>query len=138
MKYWDSSALVPLFVDEPSSAARRAIYRRDPDVVTWWGTLVECVSALNRIDREGRIADGIEGPMRELRLAAERWLEVEPVEEVRQRASALLAVHRLRAADALQLAAALLVSAELPTVLELVSNDERLSAAAGNEGMSVL
>ena len=53
MKYWDSSALVPLGVDEAWSSRMREIYRSDPGVVTWWGSEIECVSALARLEREG-------------------------------------------------------------------------------------
>ena len=139
MKYWDSSALVALVVDEPRSAERRATIRRDPVIVTWWGSRVECASALNRLDRERRfVGDGLDRSLDQLGLLSASWLEVEPLEQVRRRAMRLLRVHPLRAADALQLAAALVAAGEDPERLDLVSGDERLSVAARREGFRIL
>ena len=64
-------------------------------------------------------------------------MRIRPSERVRQRALRLLRVHPLRAADALQLAAALVAASEEPADLELVSSDARLSAAARQEGFVV-
>ncbi len=139
MKYWDSSALVALIVEEPASAERRALLRQDHRIVTWWGSWIECASAVNRLHREGGI-DGAElGQSLDLlqRLAA-TWLEVRPLERVRRRALRLLRVHPLRGADALQLAAALTASAEEPAGLAIVSSDARLSTAAQLEGFLVV
>lgn len=139
MKYWDSSALVALVVAEPRSAERRETIRRDPVIVTWWGSRIECVSALNRLEREHRFeGDGLDRSMEQLGLLSASWLEIEPLEQVRKRAIRLLRVHPLRAADALQLAAALTASGEDPERLDLVSSDDRLSAAARREGFRIL
>ena len=139
MKYWDSSALVALLVEEPESARRRETVRRDPMIVTWWGSRIECASALNRLEREGRFeGGGFDRSMDQLGLLAEAWIEIEPLEQVRKRAMRLLRLHPLRAADALQLAAALTAADEDPQRLDLVSNDDRLSRAAHREGFTVL
>ena len=139
MKYWDSSALVALVVDEPRSAERRATIRRDPVIVTWWGSRVECAFVLNRLDRERRfVGDGLDRSLDQLGLLSASWLEVELLEQVRRRAMRLLRVHPLHAADALQLAAALVAAGEDPERLDLVSSDERLSAAARREGFRIL
>ncbi len=139
MKYWDSSALVALLVDEPQSAERRATIRRDPVIVTWWGSRIECASALNRLERECRFeGDGLDRSMDQLGRLAASWLEIEPLEQVRKRAMRLLRLHPLRAADALQLAAALMAADEDPQRLDLVSSGERLSRAAHREGFTVL
>ena len=139
MKYWDSSALVALVVDEPRSAERRATIRLDPLIVTWWGSRIECASALNRLERDHRFeGDGLDRSMDQLGLLAASWLEIEPLEQVRRRAIRLLRLHPLRAADALQLAAALTAAGEDPDRLDLVSSDDRLSAAARREGFRVL
>ncbi len=139
MKYWDSSALVALVVDEARSLERRETMRRDPVIVTWWGSRVECASALNRLDRDQRFrGDGLDRATDQLGLLAASWVEIEPLEQVRQRAIRLLRLHPLRAADALQLAAALTAAREEPQRLDLVSSDDRLSAAARREGFRVL
>ncbi|WP_419935224.1 type II toxin-antitoxin system VapC family toxin [Candidatus Palauibacter sp.] len=139
MKYWDSSALVALLVDEPGSAERRAAIRRDPAIVTWWGSRIECASALNRLHRERRFeSGGLDRSLEQLRRLGASWLEIEPLEQVRSRAIRLLRLHPLRGADALQLAAALTAAAEDPNRLDLVSSDDRLSDAARREGFTVL
>ena len=139
MKYWDSSALVALVVDEPRSAECRATIRRDPVIVTWWGSRIECASALSRLERDQRFeGDGFDRSMEQLGLLAASWVEIEPLEQVRRRAIRLLRLHPLRAADALQLAAALAASGEDPRRLDMVSSDDRLSAAARREGFKVL
>ena len=139
MKYWDSPALVALVVDEPRTAKRRATLRLDPVIVTWWGSRIECASALNRLERDHRFeGDGLDRSMDQVRLLAASRLEIEPLEQVRRRAIRVLRLHPLRAADALQLAAALTAAGEDPERLDLVSSDDRLSAAACREGFRVL
>ncbi|MYA33510.1 MAG: type II toxin-antitoxin system VapC family toxin [Gemmatimonadales bacterium] len=139
MKYWDSSALVALVLDEPRSTERRATIRCDPVIVTWWGSRIECASALNRVERDGRFeGDGLDRSLDRLELLAGSWIEIEPLEQVRKRAIRLLRLHPLRPADALQLAAALTAAGEDPQRLDLVSSDDRLSAAARREGFRVL
>ena len=55
MKFWDSSALIPLIVPEPETRALGALLRADPSVAAWWGTRLECAAALARLERERRI-----------------------------------------------------------------------------------
>ena len=139
MKFWDSSALVPLLIEQPSSGRIEELLRRDPDLVIWWGTGVECVSALARLQREGVLArSGLRQAREILDQLQAGAFEVEPVAEVRARALRLLAVHRLRAGDALQLAAALLWCRERPQKVGFVCLDDRLRLAAGGEGFQVL
>lgn len=139
MRYWDASALVSLFVEESTSSGRRSLLRRDPAIVTWWGSRVECASALNRLYRERHLdVDTLNESFRQLNDYAFGWLEVEPIKEVRLLAIDLLRHHPLRAADAIQLAAALAASASNPDVIDVVCSDERLSAAARLEGFRVL
>lgn len=135
MRFWDSSALVALCVNEPATDAALALVDEDPQVAVWWSTPVECASALARLEREGALGsdDAIDAFMRLDQLAAS-WFEVEPHDEIREVARRLLRVHPLRAADALQLAAAYLVSERRPPTLEVVTLDDRLRQAALKEG----
>jgi len=139
MRYWDASALVALIVDEQTTSDREALLREDPQVVTWWASRVECASAINRLHREsGMNEEGLERAMSDLGTLASSWAEVQPTERVRARALRLLRVHPLRAADALQLAAALVVSDENPGALSFVSSDHNLNSAAAKEGFQIL
>lgn len=138
MKFWDTSALLPLIVEEPRTKAMEALLRDDPAAAVWWLTPVECWSALARLEREQRLTEQeVAQSARLLDEAARRWTEVPPIERVRDQASRLLRVHPLRAADALQLAAALVLSDFEPRTLPLVALDDRLATAARREGFAV-
>ncbi len=137
MRYWDSSAIIPLTVTEASTDAMRVIAEEDPVMCVWWATEVECVSALARLERDGALTDtALTGALERLDLLAESWNEVQPVVAVRSVARRLLRVHPLRAADALQLAAALIAAEGQPASLGIVTLDERLAAAARREGFT--
>ena len=138
MRYWDASALVPLIVDEPGSRLARTWLREDDHIVTWAWTRTEITSAIERRTREGALT------RRQRRTVIDRfrgfaagWDEVMDVLSVRARANAVLARHPLRAADAGQLGAALLVSEQLSDPLMFLCLDRRLGDAAEREGLRV-
>jgi hypothetical protein len=139
VKFWDTSALLPLFVAEKESARARSWLRRDPVVVVWTLTRVELLSALARRERKEPAAARTLASARARLLAAwEEWSEIVALEPVRRQAERLLSVHPLRAADALQLGAALVATDLDPAGLELVTLDDRLATAALKEGFSLL
>ena len=65
-------------------------------------------------------------------------MEVQPSERVRSTAQRALRVHALRAADALQLAAAIVAAGEDRASLVVVCLDQRLTLAARREGFQVI
>jgi hypothetical protein len=138
LRFWDSSAIVPLIVAEASTEEMQAIAADDPVMCVWWGTEIECVSALGTLEREDLVplASTVEA-LERLDLLAEAWNEVQPLAALRRTARRLLRVHALRAADALQLAAAVIAAEGVPASLAVVTLDERLAAAAWREGFSV-
>lgn len=139
MRFWDSSAIVPLLVEEPASDLARAELARDPEVVAWWGTTVECVSALARLERDGALAaTDTAAALGRLDAVAAAWQEVQPVERVRSTAIRLLRVHPLRAADALQIAAALAAAEADAASLPFITLDDRQALAAEREGFAVI
>lgn len=139
MRFWDSSAVVALLVEELASPAVRTAHAEDIAMATWWGTEVECASALARLERDGRLdATRVADAVERLDELAAGWAEVQPVQRVRRSALRLLRVHPLRAADALQLAAALAVAEDHPASLPFVTLDDRLGDAAGREGFRVV
>lgn len=139
MKFWDSSALIPLFLEETTTTQLRGILASDPSLCIWWGSRVECVSAISRLERLRELEPGqaIE-VLAHGRALFDSALEVPPSQVLRDLACRLLRVHPLRAADALQLAAALVLCEQQPEGLEFVSLDERLREAAGREGFPIL
>ena len=135
MKFWDSSALVPLLVRESRTTGMATLYREDPDVAAWWGTEVECSSAVARLERGWMLdADGTEQALSRLDALRRRWQEIQPVADVKMTARRFLRVHPLRAGDALQLAAAFVASERRPSTLAFVCLDARLTDAARREG----
>lgn len=139
MRFWDASAVLSLCVQEPRSQEVMRVAEEDPNLVVWWGTLVECYSALARWRREGALALAQENQVRSLVEAlAREWTEVEPGEHVRRTAADVLRQHPLRAADALQLSAARLWAGSRPQDQVFVCLDGRLREAALREGFRVL
>lgn len=139
MRFWDTSALVPLLLPEADSALRRRHLSEDSAIAVWWGTLAECESALERRHRDLSLSPE-QAPLARSRLAelSAHWHEVSPTSPLRTLAIRLLRTHPLRAADALQLAAALtLAQAGLPG-LPFLTADTRLASAAEIEGLLVL
>ena len=139
MRYWDASALVPLVVAEPHSGTVRTWLSEDDRIVTWAWTRTEIVGAIERRVREGSLTRlQRREVLRRFDVFAESWDEVTDVLAVRARANALLARHPLRAADAGQLGAALLIQEQLAGVLTFVCLDHRLSSAAELESLRVI
>jgi predicted nucleic acid-binding protein len=128
---------VPLLLEQAATPRVRDLFEADPEVVAWWGTPVEIVSAAARLRREGMLTVANEDRVLELmRTLQNGWIEVAPSEEVRQQAQRLLRVHPLRAADAFQLAAAL-VWAGPSSDATLVTFDERLARTARLEAFTI-
>jgi predicted nucleic acid-binding protein len=139
MKFWDASAILPLLVAEERRDELLAELDRDSRMFVWWGTPVECVSALSRREREGALSLAeATTALERLRALSESWYEVLPSDAVRSTAQRLLRVHPLRAADSLQLAAALVASEGDPARLPFVCLDDRLTEAAQREGFGLV
>lgn len=139
MKLWDTSALLSLLLSEEGSGQLEQIASSDRKKALWWGTKMEAIAGVRRqrrVDAVGeptllRLISAIE------RAAAEAY-EIQPTQEVRKAACRLLRVHELRAADALQLAAAVVWCDHDPSGRGFVCLDARLRNAAEREGFDVL
>jgi len=139
VRFWDSSAIVPLVCREAQSARCRSWLRADPVIIVWSLAATEVVSALARKRREGKLVAGAHvHAKRRLAKLEEGWSEVTHHESVRSRARRLLETHPVSAADALHLAAALLLTEEQPARAAFVTFDDRLADAAEREGFAVL
>jgi uncharacterized protein len=139
VKFWDASAIVPLLVKETWSRRLQSLAADESAMLVWWGSEVECVSALARRERDGAL-DGrtMATALRRLRQLADAWDEIDPSDAIRETAERFLRVHPLRAADALQLAAAFAAAEQRPASLEIVTLDDRLADAARKEGFAVV
>ncbi len=139
MRFWDSSAILPLIVEEESSDRAARYYAAFPQLVVWWGASVECTSALARLEREGALeARNTTQAHKQLQILQSTWNEVQPLDAVRSVAQRLLRLHNLRAADSLQLGAALVVADHRPKTWEFVCLDTQLAAAAEREGFGIV
>jgi predicted nucleic acid-binding protein len=139
LTFWDSSALVPLLVTEPATAPLKLLAKQDAERSVWWATEAECTSAIARRIRDRTLdSEGAAIAFGRLRLLATVWHEIEPKTALRENAIRILRVHFLRAADALQLAAAFVAADGRPSSLELVTLDDRLAEAARKEGFILI
>jgi len=139
VKFWDASAIVPLLVSETSSQRLQSLAAKESAMLVWWGSEVECISALAGRERDGVLdSRATATALQRLRQLADAWHEIDPSDAIRETAERLLRVHPLRAADALQLAAAFAAAERRPVSLEIVTLDDRLIDAAGKEGFTVV
>jgi predicted nucleic acid-binding protein len=139
MRFWDSSAIVPLVCAETASTVCRSWLRTDPVALVWAFAATEVISALSRKRREGKLDRALfTAAKQRLAKLEQAWNEVTQYDAVRARARRLLESHPLSAADALHLAAALVVVDERATSTTFVTFDGRLAEAAEKEGFPVL
>ena len=138
MRFWDSSAAVPLLVEQGASDRVAGWLDEDPAVVVWTLTPVEVVSALRRLVREAGLEEEAarvaESRLGELVHTAHVVVDVEPI---KGRAARLLRLHPLRAFDALQLGAAVHWAEGHPDGRRFHTLDARLALAARREGFQV-
>ncbi len=130
LAFWDTSALVPLFLRQSSTQLVMKLYKVH-NVVVWWSTPVEIASAAARLLRIGQISTDDFAKAR--RLAKEffaSWSVVAPSDAVRATAIRLVERYDLRAADSLQLAAALQWCEDAPQGRIFLTGDRKLHDAA--------
>jgi len=138
VRYWDSSALLPLVVNEPRSIICRSLRRSDRAVATWALSRTEVLSALRRLVREGRLREPqFDRAWQHLDEFWDTWTEVDGIAAVRERAERVLRLHVLTAADGHQLAAALVLVRDRPRGRGFVTADDALARAARAEGFDV-
>jgi predicted nucleic acid-binding protein len=139
VRFWDSSAILPLLVEETTAPNALAYYQANPDMVVWWVSPVECASAMARLEREKKLEPAdVTQALGQLATLQAAWHEVQPLDNIRQLSQRLLRLHPLRAADSLQLAAALVACQHKPQSTEFVCLNTRLGLAAEREGFSVI
>ncbi|MBI5628106.1 MAG: type II toxin-antitoxin system VapC family toxin [Candidatus Rokubacteria bacterium] len=138
MRFWDSSAVVPLLVEQEPSHRVSAWAAEDDALVLWTLTPVEVVSALRRLVRERTLDEAVarraEDRMDELVRACHVIIDVDAVKSL---ATRLLRLHPLRAFDAMQLGAALHWAEGHPQGRPFLTLDARLALAAQREGFAV-
>ena len=97
------------------------------------------MSAFNRLHREKSLTDeGRQQALNRLAYLRQRWSEIQPSDEIRDTAERLLNIHKLRAADALQLSAALVWCNHRSRGCHFIGGDGELADAAEAEGFRVI
>lgn len=135
MKYWDSSALVTLFVEQALSQKYQAIHATDPEIVTAWHAVPECASAFCRLRREGHLTESqLSELLTRLQVQAGQWYILASGSRLEQMTLRVLRLHPLRAMDALHLAAACLIRGDDVFQMAFLCEDARLAEAAVKEG----
>jgi hypothetical protein len=135
--FWDTSALLPLCVRQKQTSQANALYTRY-GLGVWWGTPVEIMSGLTRMKRSKEIDHHqFLAGSQTAQYLADAWESVNPSKKLAAHACTLLELYPLRAADALQLAAALDYFDQTPRGHVFITGDQRLADAARQSGLTV-
>lgn len=136
--FWDTSALVPLWIPNQASARLQQLAHRYTPVV-WWATSVEARSAFAKQLRTGSLsADEHANALANLKTWKRKWQEIGPSDSLRALAEELLDRYPISAADALQLAAAYTWSDQRPFSRCFIAGDNRLLGAARSTGFHAI
>ncbi|HEY6390704.1 MAG TPA: type II toxin-antitoxin system VapC family toxin [Bryobacteraceae bacterium] len=132
--FWDASAIAPLCVPAQNAGHDRQLLHQHAPVV-WWGTAIEVVSALVRLRRQNFFTEPqYYAAYKRFTALRRSWREIQPTNRVRDLCEIQLDRYDLRAADGLQLAAALVWCNQRPKNRPFLCRDIRLRAAARSEG----
>jgi len=138
VRFWDSSGLIPLVCDEEQTRFCKNLLRIDPVILVWSLASVEIYSALCRKYRDGSLSkEEFQSAKARNTTLWQSYTEITQFGLVKKRCYRLLEIHRLRAADSLHLAAALVAFEEQTSEMEFVTFDKRLGEAAEREGFVV-
>jgi uncharacterized protein len=97
VKFWDASGIVRLLVAEESTRPLQALAAKDVAMLVWSGSVVECISALARLERDGALSSpAMTLALQRLQQLSAGWHEIDPSDEIRETASRFLRVHPLR------------------------------------------
>jgi predicted nucleic acid-binding protein len=136
--FWDSSALIPLCVQERTSNKVKTLAKQFVPVV-WWATTVEIHSAVARLHRSGELDEAArQAALNRLSVLSRGWREILPSDKLRAQAGVLLDTYSLRAPDSLQLVSAMIWCQQRPALQRFVSSDVRLCEAAAQAGFAVV
>jgi predicted nucleic acid-binding protein len=139
MKFWDTSAIIPLIIDQACSSEIKEIFKPDTRMVVFWGTYIECHSALSRLHRENILTrEGLRDAIKLLDVLNNYWTEILPGNLLKEQSVRVISIHGLKTLDSLQLASALIWTNKNPKGNGFVSLDRQLREAAGREGFNVL
>lgn len=133
--YFDTSAIIPLIIDEPSSESCKRLWNEATRVVSVRLLYAEARAALARAHRLGRLTmRGLTSAVGLLDALTQEVDSIEISDSLVRRAGALAEEQELRGYDAVHMAAAQVI-ADADTVF--ASGDQQLIAAANSLGLAV-
>jgi predicted nucleic acid-binding protein len=139
LRYWDSSALIPLLLTEPRTPEILEIYRQDPAMAVWCLTPYEIWAAIARRRKEGRLRSPDIRTLRvRLSALARDWTVIRDPDAIGKTAYRILDVHGLGPAQAIQISAALAIVGGSADEIPFVTLDDRVAQAAIAEGLSIM
>jgi uncharacterized protein len=139
MAFFDTSAIVPLCVAQPASLKARQAYRSFTRQVVAWTASIEAAGAIYRAVRLGGLSDSsARRALGRLAQLEKRWTEIVAGDRVRHEAISVLSNYDLRAADAIQLASALVWCKDKPRNRSFVCFDQKLAIAARAAGFTAV
>lgn len=139
MNFWDTSALLPIFVPEATSSVMHQLYGKLEQKTVWTLTSVEAITAISRLERSHQLSPHEYETTREKLMALfQTCYLIDDIEGVKERAYKIVNFHPLKSADAIQLAAALVACLDNPWGHYFVTLDQQLADSALKEGFRIL
>ena len=138
MAFWDSSAIVPLCVNQKNSQLARNLWRQFDENFVCRECVIEVSSAFARLEREGKITES--GRLKlesRLKFVEKEWIEIESTFRIVEIGRTFPALYGLKAMDSLQLATALVWCKEFPKNKNFVAADGKLLQAAEAAGSTI-
>ena len=135
MRFWDTSALIPLLTQEETTPAMTALFRTDRNLIVAFITPVEIASALGR--KAGVNADLRRLAERRLAVLEANWTIIDDYESTIRIARRFATNYGLREGDAIQLACATLAVTD-KSALPFVTRDQDLGDAARDVGFPII
>jgi len=137
--FFDTSAIVPLCVAQPTSQKARQAYRNFHRQIVAWTALIEATGAIYRAVRLGGLSkSNAKRALDRLAQLEKRWTEIMATDRVRELAIDALQTYDLRAGDAIQLASAMVWCKEKPRNRSFVCFDHRLAEAGRSAGFDII
>jgi predicted nucleic acid-binding protein len=139
MNYFDTSALIKRFVEESGSKRVDAVLAREPIVATSKVAYAEVHAGLARMLREKAFTTAAyRATSRTFDTDWRAYVRVDLADPVLLIVRDLVRRYPLRGFDAIHLASAIRLQQQLGEAIRVIASDERLLAAAGEEGLSTL
>ena len=134
MRFWDTSAIVPLVTKEEQTPRMQQVIAADGNVAVSFITPVELTSTIWRRGRRWYDQPSFRRSLFKIAEIEANWMMIDEHEPIIKSARQLITKYVLRSGDAIQLAAALLLAGDHPEDLPFISLDQDLARAARDEG----